>query len=196
MGDSNIWLFGYGSLVNRESAEQTLGRPVGELVAATLRGWRRRWSLLRDNAYCEKTFAHADGSVPDWLLTLNVEPEARPDERVNGVLIAIDETDLPALDVREVRYRRVEVSGSIEASGLTSEQPVVTYTATAHHTAVTPPADALILDTYLAAVENGFRQLGAGELEEFHATTGEPPVPVTSCELVRSDAPPTSPATW
>lgn len=185
----SIQLFGYGSLVNRASAVETLGREVGDLQPAVIGGWRRRWSLLRDNPYCEKTFALDDGSVPDWLLTLNVEPTGDPADRVNGVLIEISEDDIPTLDIREVRYRRVEVT---TVTGL----PVVTYTATHQHTAIVTPAKALILDSYLNAVEQGFRELGDDQLDEFRLTTGEPPAPVVSGHLIRHEAVGPSPRDW
>ena len=87
-------LFAYGSLVSAASAAQTLG---GRRVAprpAVLRGWRRAFTLRRDNRRSEKTFARVDdGSVPDWVLGLNLEPAGEGD-RVNGALIEVDEDEL------------------------------------------------------------------------------------------------------
>lgn len=183
-------LFGYGSLVNKKSAEQTIGREIERLEAATIRGWRRRWSLLRDNPYCERTFAlEDDGRVPDWLLSLNIERTGNPDDEVNGVVLEIAEADVPALDVREIRYRR-------EALATESGLSVITYVGNHHNTATVTPAGALILSTYLEVVEAGFEALGAGELDRFKATTGRPPVPVIAGRLVRHDGHPASPSQW
>lgn len=187
-------LFGYGSLVNRTSAEETLGRVVGEMRPATLHGWRRRWSLLRDNPHCEKTFELEDGTVPDWLLTLNVEATGNAADVVNGVLIEIGADDFEALDVREVRYRRVDVTDAIATPPPASL--ILTYTATHHHTALMTPARALILSTYLEAVEQGFTALGEDELEAFRRSTGAPPVPVVKGRLIRHRARGPSPVHW
>ena len=49
--------------------------PPGEL-----RGWRRGFTLVRDNRACEKTFARRDdGSIPDYVLALNRRPPATGD---------------------------------------------------------------------------------------------------------------------
>ena len=69
-------VFAYGSLVSRASIAATLGREAGDVWPATLQGWRRRFSLRRDNRTSEKSFALADGSIPDWILSLNLEPAA------------------------------------------------------------------------------------------------------------------------
>ena len=74
-------LFAYGSLVSPASAARTLGRPVEAPAPARLPGWRRRWSLARDNLRSEKTFARADGSAPPYFLGLNIEPTARAGAR-------------------------------------------------------------------------------------------------------------------
>ena len=189
-----LGLFGYGSLVNRESAEQTLGREIESMRPAVIAGWRRRWSLLRDNPHCEKTFALEDGTVPDWLLTLNIERTGNPADSVNGVVVEITETDLEALAIREIRYRLAEVGDAIAETA--NGGRVVTYTALPNHAALAPPGGALILDTYLETVERGFRELGAGQLEQFRASTGEPPVPVVSATLIRHEAPARSPVRW
>ena len=188
-------LFGYGSLVNRLSAEQTLGRPVRRLQTATVKGWNRRWSLLRDNRYCEKTFALADGTIPDWLLSLNIEPTGNGADEVTGALIEIDEADLTALSVRETRYRTVDVTASCDAE-IRPQMRVLTFVAKPLNSAQTPPSGALILRSYLNVVESGFRELGKGQLERFRATTGEPPVSVVDATLVRHAAPGTTPVDW
>ena len=84
----STWVFGYGSLVAPERRARV--RAPVEVAPAELRGWRRRWSLLRDNHTAEKTFARADGSLPDYILGLNVEAESEDDAGpVNGGLIEV-----------------------------------------------------------------------------------------------------------
>jgi gamma-glutamyl AIG2-like cyclotransferase len=188
-----IGVFGYGSLVLPESAAMTLGRQVGELRPARLQGWRRRFSQRRDNLTCEKTFESRGGRRPEWILGLNVEvgqDEAGP---VNGVVIELTEDELDRLDIREIRYDRVDVSGSVD--GVNLPDRIVTYTAKAFHFAPEPPTDAVILRTYAEAVEKGFEALGPGELDHYLATT---PYPVERVEatLVIDRIPAGNPRDW
>jgi cation transport regulator ChaC len=190
---SRVGLFGYGSLVLRESASMTLGRLIGELRPARLHDWRRRFSQRRDNLTCEKTFECEDGWRPEWILGLNVEEGEAEAGPVNGVVIELTEAELYRLDIREIRYDRVELTGSVQGEDLPDR--IVTYKAKAFHFAPEPPEDSVILATYAAAVEEGFEALGSGELEHYLATT---PYPVERVEatLVIDKIPDGNPREW
>jgi hypothetical protein len=188
-----LGLFGYGSLVLPESAAMTLGRPVGAVRRARLHHWRRRFSQRRDNLTCEKTFECAGGWQPEWILGLNVEKGEDGAGPVNGVVIELSEVELDRLDIREIRYDRVEVTGSVQ--GLELPDRIVTYKAKPFHFAPEPPEDAVILRTYAEAVEKGFEGLGPGELDHYRATT---PYPVDRVEamLVIDRIPAGNPRDW
>jgi cation transport regulator ChaC len=194
MSQMSLGLFGYGSLVLPESASMTLGREVGELRPARLRDWRRRFSQRRDNLTCEKTFECEDGRRPEWILGLNVEAGEDPAGPVNGVVIELSEAELDRLDIREIRYDRVEVTDSIDGDDL--PERIVTYTAKEFHLASEPPEDAVILATYADAVEKGFEALGPGELERYLATTGPYPVERVAASLVIDKIPDGNPRVW
>ncbi len=200
-------VFGYGSLVSAASAALTLGRAAeeplatwgpGEAVPARLVGWRRRFSQARDNRTCEKTFAlDADGSVPEWVLGLNVEETGDPADVVNGLLIAVGSDELDRLDVRELRYDRREVRDGIEtAAARDAFARVITYVAKPAHLALEPPPGAVILRSYAAAVESAFAMLGAGQREEYLRTTGPYPCEPVDAHLVADGIPEGNPRTW
>lgn len=199
MPSSPEYVFGYGSLVARESLAITVGHDVDAVLPAELRGWRRRWSLLRDNLTAEKTFALVDGSLPGHVLGLNVEAEGEDEAGpVNGGLVELAEVELERLDRRELRYDRVDVTTSIAALG-GGEAPGTVWTYTAkrpQHFAPTPPPGAVILASYVAIVETGFAALGAGQLDRFRLTTGPLPAEVVEAELVRDAIPPGNPRGW
>ena len=190
---SPVGLFGYGSLVLRESASMTLGRLIGELRPARLHDWRRRFSQRRDNLTCEKTFECEGGWRPEWILGLNVEEGEAEAGPVNGVVIELTEAELYRLDIREIRYDRVEVTGSVQGEDLPDR--IVTYKAKAFHFAPEPPEDSVILATYAAAVEEGFEALGSGELEHYLATTPYP-VERVDATLVIDKIPDGNPREW
>ena len=92
-GWSTLAVFAYGSLASPASAAITLGRNVDVVQVARLHGWRRRWSLYRDNLAVEKTFSRAsDGSLPAYCLGLNVEAA---DQRRPGAERRADSSEGP-----------------------------------------------------------------------------------------------------
>jgi len=194
-----LGLFGYGSLVLPESAAMTLGRPVAEFAPAELRGWKRRFSQKRDNLTCEKTFECEGGRRPEWILGLNVEEGEDDAGPVNGVVIELTEAELDRLDIREIRYDRVDVTEVVRGVDEKSEglpERIVTYTAKPNHFAPEPPEDAIILATYARAVEQGFDALGPGHLDTYRATTGPYPVERLEAALVVDRIPAGNPRAW
>jgi cation transport regulator ChaC len=191
---SGLAVFGYGSLVSPASAAETLGREIEASPPVRLRGWRRRWSTFRDNLTAEKTFARADdGTLPPWCLGLNVEPT--PDEPgPNGVLLYLTAGELDRLDLREMRYDRVEVSDAFD--DLPAGMTVFAYTAKPRQHAPEPPDGAVVISSYVTAVEGAFASLGDAQLDLFRETTEAPPVPVIDAVLVRDHIPQGNPRDW
>jgi hypothetical protein len=197
---TRIAVFAYGSLVDPASAGRTLGRRMPAPRPARLHGWTRRWSLIRDNLRSEKTFAiDPGGEIPPWILGLNIErrdgPRGEHDPAApNGALLELTEAELERLDLREVRYDRVDVTGRVpEADGY---DRVVAYTARPSNYAAEPPPGAVVLSTYIRAVEAAFAALGDGEWDVFLRTTPGPPVELVEPVLVRDRIPPGNPREW
>lgn len=187
--------FGYASLVSAASAGETLGRKVDPLPAS-LAGWRRRWSLGRDNLRAEKTFARVDGGeLPRVCLGLNIEPAEEGDEAPNGAVIELSAAELDRLDVREMRYDRVDVTAAIDPLPEGIEQ-VVTYRAKPERFLSSTPPGSVIIAAYLRAIEEAFDDLGPGQLDAFRRTTGPPPAPVVEGVLVRDEIPVGNPREW
>lgn len=192
---SSVALFAYGSLVSGRSAAETLGRPVENMIPARLEGFARNWTLGRDNLTSEKTFARADGSLPRFCLGLNLERDARA-AAPNGALIELTEAELDRLDLREMRYLRVEVTDQIETATPHGFDRVVTYEARPENLIERPAADTIVVANYLRTVEAAFDALGPGELERFRETTAPPGVEVVEASLVRDRIPPGNPRGW
>ena len=190
-------LFAYGSLVHPESAAMTLGRSPIAVTSARLKGWSRRFSSRRDNLHSEKTFAQLDGSVPEWILSLNIEPDPASERGPNGVLIEIDEDDLARLDRRELRYERADVTGDIKVdSPAESFDRVLAYVARPENLALETPRGSVVLRRYVDAVEGAFSHLGADALAVYFATTELPAVEIVEATLVDGDIPRGNPRAW
>jgi hypothetical protein len=190
-------LFAYGSLVSPASAAHTLGRAFPPPIPASLTGWRRCWSTVRDNLAVEKAFARADGGgLPRYVLGLNLEsaPSGSSEEAPNGALLEVTETELERLDLRELRYERVDVTDAIPAGH--GFELIVAYVAKPEHFAPEPPPGCVVIASYVRALKSAFRELGPGELERFQDTTGPPPVEVVEAVLVKDRIPPGNPRTW
>ena len=191
-------LVAYGSLVDPVSAALTLGRGVEEVWAARLPGYRRRFSQARDNRSCEKTFARADdGSIPPFVLGLNLEPARDEEGAPNGTLIEVSETELERLDVRELRYDRTALdAGAVESDAAPAFGHLVTYVAKPAHRAPEPPPGAVILASYASTVESAFAALGESERALYLETTLPYPVEVIEGELVADEIPEGNPRAW
>jgi len=196
---TRLAVFGYGSLVDPRSAALTLGRPVHPPQPARLEGWQRRWSIYRDNLAAEKTFAiEPGGELPPFIIGLNLEPDqVSAGKAANGALLEVTETELDRLDLREVRYDRVDVTAYVEDRGTRPFDRVFAFTAKPGHHAPEPPPGAVIVAGYVRTVEAAFAALGAGHLEEFRETS-EPPagVPIVEVRLVRDEIPEGNPRDW
>ncbi len=190
----SLAVFAYGSLVSAASVGRTLGRVVEPVGPARLSGWRRSWTLVRDNVASEKTFARSDGTTPPYCLGLNVEPWAG--DGPNGVLIEVSGPELERLALREVRYDRVDVSGAVDVEGIAAFDRVFTFTAKPENLAPAPPPGAVILASYERAVQSAFDSLGPGQLRLFRETTEPRPVEIVEAALVRDQIPPGNPRDW
>lgn len=192
---STLALFAYGSLVSRESAAETLGREVEPPLAARLPGFARGWTLKRDNLTTEKTVARVGGAVPRFCLGLGLEPdESAP--APNGALIKVTEVELDRLDLREMRYRRLDVTDAIRTEHPHGFGRIVSYRPRPENRAPRPPDDAIIVANYLRTVEAAFAELGREQLDLFRATTKPPPVEVVEATLVRDRIPEGNPRGW
>jgi cation transport regulator ChaC len=188
---SRLALFAYGSLVSPDSAAATLERPVPAPPPARLPGWCRRWWQFRDNRAVEKTFARSDtGEVPRHVLGLTIEPSEDDSEAPNGALLEVSEEELRRLDVREMRYDRIEVPA------IAGFERVFAYRAKPAHRSSQPPPGAVVIAAYVARVEAAFAALGDGQLRLYRETTGPPPVEVVDAALVRDRIPPGNPRDW
>jgi Gamma-glutamyl cyclotransferase, AIG2-like len=188
-------LFAYGSLVSPESASATLDRQFPVPIPALLPGWRRRWSLFRDNLAVEKTFARRDdGTVPPRVLGLNIEPSENEGDAPNGALVELTEEELLRLDVREMRYERIEVTAAVATPA--GFDRVFAYRGKRAQFAPRPPPGAVVIAAYVERVEAAFAALGEKQLRLYRETTGPPPVEVVDAELVRDRIPPGNPREW
>lgn len=191
----HTWIFAYGSLVSPVSLATTIGRTIesgqGRHVAE-LAGYGRRWN------YGSKTlrgdWTDDDGTEVVGGLVVSLGVAAAADESINGVVFAVDDTELDDLDWRERAYDRVDVTERItlldaghgRAGGDRLDEPVAVYVPRAsaieryeqHRDAGTA---AVRLD-YWNLVDDAFGALGEDHLA-WYRRTPPPDVPIRDVAL-------------
>lgn len=151
----NIAVFGYGSLVNNESLQQTIGRHPSDIHYVNLQGWIRDWSVAVANNSLKGRYVHAHtDTLPDHVLALNIQRDPKSAFGVNGILFAVSEKDLRNLDNREFCYERVDITKDI--LGQHPFDIVYTYTGLSEYL-VSEQHQAVIPKSYQDVVCEGFR---------------------------------------
>tara|TARA_R110002020_G_scaffold34066_19_gene103629 strand:- start:5529 stop:6230 length:702 start_codon:yes stop_codon:yes gene_type:complete len=178
-----VGYFGYGSLVNRA----TLTTGVVAAWPARLIGWRRTWRARPDMTAgpgdAEPGSAAAvslpDGSTPSLL-----SAHRAPGAGIDGLLVVDFAENLAAIDAREFRYHRRDISlaelafaTGVTGIGAQLDIGLHVYEARIEHPPVAGPS--AILRSYLDAVMQGFlREFGAGGVHRFVAETDAFHMPV------------------
>ena len=180
------YVFGYGSLVELGEPLVKDGR-VFPAVPGRLRGFRRFWGAAMNNWEAtegEKHFLDPDSGLKPRIKVLYLDIEAETGSTVNGLAIPVDAARLAELDLREINYRRIDVSTAFEP---TVPQRVFTYVATeaARDRCRDETSDAAIYVSreYVDRVRRAFAALGPGELAEFERTTEPLRFPKRDLEL-------------
>jgi dephospho-CoA kinase len=186
------FVFGYGSLVEQASLEGFLGRSLrapGQFMVGRLHGYRRAWIVSSESADLKRRGRHfvdeAGRAVDDAVAALGIYEQ--PDHWINGALFTVGDADLQLLDRRERNYDRVDVSDRIEC-GATGPMTVLTYVPKPESVARTLDAlragRCVVAQPYLDLVEAGFRQLGHGHLDAYHASSDPLPCPTAAIRRV------------
>ncbi len=151
-----IAYFGYGSLVNRDT------RPVDENAhRARLTGWERHW-------------AHrvADDRNHRNCTSLSARPASEPATAIDGVVVLIEPSALPALDEREAGYFRQTIDR--DAIQIDTDMAIDSIVLYQSHDKHFKPASAEhpILKSYVDCVMAGYSALfGEAGLSAFMQTT-------------------------
>jgi hypothetical protein len=113
MSCSDVYIFGYQSILAAGSLATSIEDCNGPLVPARLKGYVRDWSAVRTFLTNEtKRYVHAkDWHIAERVAFATLTQSAN--KTVNGVCRRIPSDQLAALDFREQGYTRIEVSQNI-----------------------------------------------------------------------------------
>jgi hypothetical protein len=189
------YIFGYGSLAGGELTAlgfvpSRVRRPEG--FVADLAGMRRGWGVAMDNRLDRPGYKHyvdGEGRRPQVFVCFLDVREA-PGVRVNGVCLPVATAQLPALDLRERNYERIDVSsrlGTAPAPGARVWAYQGSEAGRARFREGVATGSAVIHDGYLAGVRAAFRTLGVQEWEACAPSLDPDGLPVAG--LTRRDLP-------
>lgn len=135
------YVFAYGSLMDADSAQVTLGY-APRLVPAKLNGYQTAWNVAAQ--VCEgknlsREARYADGKTYDGFI-VPIGLEAGSSYSATGMVFEAQEVDLALLDEREVNYDRVDVTEKVK--WLAGSAPANSYRV---YTYVPKPASVAVL---------------------------------------------------
>jgi hypothetical protein len=152
MQEAEQFVFGYGSL-----AAGSTGR------RARLAGYRRVWGVAMDNRVDipgYKSYRRAEDGTRPAVHVAFLDIVEAPGAVVDGVLFAVDDAALRALDERERNYERIDVSDAVAGAA----GAVWTYRGSEEGRArlrIGLREDSAVVDAgYVAAVQASFAALG------------------------------------
>ena len=183
---SDEYVFAYGSLLRDFGS--SLGR---RLKPCRLREHRRAWNVAMDNTLTlagYKLYLNAaDSSRPAVFVTfLNLVPA--DGRHVSGVLFAVDDAELAALDERERNYDRRDVTGLIDEHRAGRVWTYIGKPEAERRFALAAQEGRAVIDrAYLESVRAGFELIAPDALEEFDATTEPHGCPVLDLRRVDLD---------
>lgn len=169
-----IYIFGYGSLINRTSAGRTLKRTIepSALILSRITGYRRGWTL-KEQVFYEQSKASIQA------VFLDIEPDT--DSGLNGVLIAISDEELGRLKLREKNYNLIDITHQVridDGPSLGPNDQVVTFVAMEDFKVGANSQNVFVMQRYIDLIETGCRSLGADFLELYRKTTEPVPFPI------------------
>lgn len=189
-GNCNLYVFGYGSLVNATSIVHTIDRrlsPTEGPFEASLDSWVREWNVGSDaSTHPERVWLDERGARFDGVTTyLGLRKE--PGASCNGAVFQVSNRDLALLDVRERNYDRIDVTTAVTWAGKPQTCAVYTYvprdSATARLEKALKTGRAVVRQEYMDLLESAFATISDAALRRFRETTPEPPCAVVDLRL-------------
>lgn len=167
-------VFGYGSLINRSSAEKTLGRTLckNQICCATAHHFMRSWTARG----CVRLQVK-EKIIPCDAVFLDLT--ASQGGQCNGVVIEVSQRELAQLDIREKGYERCVVE-------LETPEGLVSG-----YTYVIPEADkfghGIILGNYKKIIDEALQELPDSFGAQFWESTLASDVPVMDGNYIFED---------
>lgn len=113
LADDEVAVIGYGSLINKESMEKTLGRSLGEgkMYDIEVDGYRRTQNIRMRNESFYEELPNGARHYPEYIAYYNVEPAKG--ERMTATMFVIKRSELDGFHQREWIYSPTDVGNQV-----------------------------------------------------------------------------------
>lgn len=168
-----IYLFGYGSLINLESASRTLKREIGQadVIPCTLFGFLRSWSLW-DDVFSDK--------LGEQVRAIFLNIVQQPGAFLNGIIFPISESELEYFLSREKNYDCTDISSQLFYPG--NNRPpessrILTFVGMRKYF-IQEGEPGYVFSRYINIVQSGVDSFGEAYSKEFKDSTALHSFPV------------------
>lgn len=188
----HIFVFGYGSLMNPDSAARTLGRKP-RMSVARLYGYRTAWNVasrVKEGKNLGRIALRADGVEFDGLI-VPLGLEQGQGYTTTGTVFAVSARELALLDEREVNYTREPITDKLRwLSGVKPRGEYLVYTYVPKQEAIETLQAARLRGLEPVVVQSYLKVIEAAVERHRSQYAIEVPVPewsVTALSFVTSD---------
>jgi hypothetical protein len=181
IGEDKVGMIGYGSLMSLQSMEESLGREyLDSTYIVHVNGYEREWTYFRRNddprsgpeaSEFKGFYIHKNDTVP-FYKTISLNVAEKKNSSINCILYIISKKDLELFDKREIGYKRIDVTQSIQDYEIKNGK-VYTYMAVPEYTKGVDfdSASDIIEKSYVDLVYKACDNLGATFKKEYDAST-------------------------
>ena len=140
--EDKVGMIGYGSLMSLQSMEESLGREyLDSTYIVHVAGYEREWTYIRRNddprsgpeAGEYKGFHFHQNDMVPFYKTISLNISENKNSPINCILYLISKKDLELFDKREIGYKRIDVTQSIQEYEIKNGK-AYTYMATPEYT--------------------------------------------------------------
>ena len=175
-------LFGYGSLINLESASRTLKRSLekNDVYCASLQDYIREWSIADDVIAMELS-----KKVKGIFLNIVLKKASH----LNGILCTITDNELNMMKLREKNYDCVDVTSLVICENASfKNHRVVTFVGKPESMIKSEDGSSYVFDQYIKKVMKGVYDFGETFNQEFCRTTTPHAFPILQGDYQFVDA--------
>jgi cation transport regulator ChaC len=170
LASDEVAMVAYGSLMNKESLEKSLGHAyTGPFLDVELEGWKRSWNVgMPNEAFYTET---KNGIItPKSIVYLNITPDSKTS--MNAVLFVIKKSQLESFNRREWIYDATELSTFLKGAKVEGGE-VLGYVGKKEFLTKVGQAfpEVAIRQSYIDTVESAIRKKGESHYLAYKNTT-------------------------
>ncbi len=173
-----MYIFGFGSLVNINSAQKSFKRKLenSDFITVEVKGFKKVWNSI------EHVIFEGEEKITDAVF-LNLEKDTN--ESTNGVLLKITDEEFEFLKLREKNYSCIEIDS---IKGFKTDEKIFTFmTTNPEKVAHSSNQKAFIPKKYIKLLEDGLEPYSKEFKEEFIKSYSNFPFSIKDGNYIFSD---------